>query len=83
MPKRKRKSKEPILVEVKAMAPKGSVAQRIQKESSDDVTTNVNPEKEWQLKGVSVGDRVWIRPLRKGKGQVLRIEERAQDHIEA
>lgn len=84
MPKRKRKSKEPILVEVKAMAPKGSVAQKIQEESSgDDVTTNINPEKEWQLKGVSIGDRVWIRPLRKGKGQVLRIEERAQDHIEA
>ena len=84
MPKRKRKSKEPILVEVKAMAPKGSVAQRIQLEDSQsDVKSNVNLEREWQVKGVSIGDRVWIRPLRKGKGQVLRIEERAKDHMEA
>jgi 23S rRNA (uracil1939-C5)-methyltransferase len=79
MSKRKRKSKEPILVEVQGMAPKGTFARKIQNENLQ----NPHTDKEWLIKGVSVGDRVWIRPLRKGKGQVLSIEERAEEHIDS
>ena len=85
MSKRKRKSKEPILVEVKGMAPKGAFAKKIQNESlqSGEELSNLHSDKEWLIKGVSIGDRVWIRPLRKGKGQVLSIEERSREHIDA
>ena len=61
------------------MDPKGCIA--IKSDLSEE--QKVSKEKEWLVKGASIGDQLWIRPLRKSKGQVLRLEKQSKDHIEA